>query len=54
MEKNGAFLKRLLATFKVEAGEHIAAISSGLIELEANPSPDRTAQGIVLFGESRQ
>ncbi len=53
MEKNGAFLKRLLATFKVEAGEHIAAISSGLIELEANPSPDRTAQVIeAVFRET--
>ncbi len=53
MEKNGAFLKRLLATFKVEANEHIAAISSGLIELEANPSPERRAEVIeAVFREA--
>ena len=35
MDKNGnAFQKRLLATFKVEAGEHAQALSAGLIELE--------------------
>ena len=32
-------LKKLLATFKVEAEEHVAAISSGLIELEKASSP---------------
>ena len=34
-------LKKLLATFKVEAEEHVAAISSGLIELEKASSPER-------------
>jgi two-component system chemotaxis sensor kinase CheA len=53
MKKNDAFLKRLLATFKVEANEHIAAISSGLIELEADPSPERMAAVIeTVFRES--
>ncbi|MDA8325398.1 MAG: response regulator [Nitrospiraceae bacterium] len=33
-DKDADFLKRLLETFKTEAAEHIAAISSGLIELE--------------------
>lgn len=33
-KKNNDFLKRLLATFKVEAEEHITAISSGLVEME--------------------
>jgi two-component system chemotaxis sensor kinase CheA len=34
-------LQRLLATFKVEAEEHVSAISSGLIELEKVSSPER-------------
>ena len=33
-EKEQEFLNKLLATFKVEADEHLSAISSGLIELE--------------------
>lgn len=33
-ESGEAFLKRLLATFKVEAEEHIRALSSGLIDAE--------------------
>jgi two-component system chemotaxis sensor kinase CheA len=37
-------LKRLLATFKVEAEEHISAISAGLIELEKVSSPDRRTE----------
>lgn len=35
------FLKRLLATFRVEAEEHVSAISSGLIELERSPPEER-------------
>jgi two-component system chemotaxis sensor kinase CheA len=31
------FLQRLLATFKVEADEHLRAISAGLLELEKTP-----------------
>ena len=34
MDKDETFLKRLLATFEIEAAEHIAAISTGLVELE--------------------
>jgi len=33
-KKEEEFKKRLLATFKIEAGEHLKAISSGLLELE--------------------
>lgn len=40
-KKEGEFLKRLLATFKVEAKEHLDAVSSSLIELEKLPSPER-------------
>ena len=32
--KNDEFLKKLLATFRVEADEHLKAMSSGLLELE--------------------
>lgn len=39
-------LRRLLATFKPEAREHIDAIASGLLELER--APDSHAQSIVL------
>ena len=34
MSKETEFMKRLLATFKVEATEHGAAIASGLVEIE--------------------
>jgi len=33
-KKDEEFLKKLLSTFKVEAGEHLKVISSGLIEME--------------------
>lgn len=33
-ENEEAFLKRLLATFKAEAAEHVRALSAGLIEIE--------------------
>lgn len=36
-QREKEFLKRLLATFKVEAEEHIKTISSGLLELEKGP-----------------
>src|SRR3984893_898944 len=39
-QKDQELLKRLLATFKVEAEEHVSAISSGLIELEKVSSPE--------------
>lgn len=34
MEKDRAFLQRLLATFRGEAGEHVRVLSAGLLELE--------------------
>lgn len=47
------FLKRLLATFKVEAAEHIATISRGLIDFEKSPS-EGTRQEILelIFREA--
>lgn len=51
--KNDEFLKRLLAMFRVEADEHLAAMSSGLIELEKAPASEQRA-GIVekIFREA--
>jgi two-component system chemotaxis sensor kinase CheA len=40
MTKDEEFQKRLVATFKIEAEEHIASISAGLIELEKQPPPE--------------
>ena len=40
-QKDQEFLKRLLATFRVEAEEHVSAICAGLIELEKVSSPER-------------
>jgi len=36
-KKEEEFLKKLLSTFRVEAREHVSAITSGLIELEKAP-----------------
>ena len=53
MDKDEAFLKRLLSTFKVEAAEHLAAISSGFLELEKNPDSGRRAELIeIVFREA--
>ncbi|MGH8502558.1 MAG: response regulator [Gammaproteobacteria bacterium] len=38
--KDEEFLQRLRATFKVEADEHLQALSTGLLELEKTPAPD--------------
>ncbi|HEY5581312.1 MAG TPA: hybrid sensor histidine kinase/response regulator, partial [Rhodoferax sp.] len=47
------FLKRLLATFRVEADEHLQAMSAGLLELEKNPTADRHAEIIeTVFREA--
>lgn len=47
MPKNDEdFLKRLLKTFKVEAQEHLRAMSSGLLELEK--SPERIRQAALI------
>ncbi len=44
--KDEAFLNKLLATFKVEAAEHLSAISRGLIDLERSSSTEGEA-GVV-------
>nr|MBC8235619.1 Hpt domain-containing protein [bacterium] len=36
------FLKELLETFKIEAGEHLKAMTSGLLELEKTPAGEQT------------
>jgi len=47
MEKdNGDFLKKLLATFRVEADEHIQAMSSGLVEFEKMPPGEQRSETI--------
>ena len=53
MGKDEAFLKRLLSTFKIEATEHVAAISSGLLELEKTRDQVRRAELIeIVFREA--
>lgn len=44
--KEEEFLKRLQAMFKIEAEEHIQAISSGLIGLEKNPK-EKKSPGLI-------
>lgn len=43
-KKNDDFLKKLLATFRVEADEHLKAMSSGLLGLEKAPAGARQAE----------
>ena len=51
--KNDDFLKKLLSTFKMEAGEHLSALSSGLIALEQEPQTERQAELIeTIFREA--
>lgn len=53
MGKQDEFVRRLLATFKVEAEEHLQAISAGLFELEKAPEAARQAQIIeTVFREA--
>src|SRR3970040_1715590 len=42
--KNDEFLKKLLATFRVEADEHLKAMSSGLLELEKTPAGEQQTE----------
>jgi two-component system, chemotaxis family, sensor kinase CheA len=50
---NNEFFQRLLATFKIEAQEHIQALSARLLELENHPSPDSQAQILeTIFREA--
>ncbi|MGA2624836.1 MAG: response regulator [Bacteroidota bacterium] len=51
--KKDEFLKRLRATFRIEAEEHVRAISAGLMELEKTPALERRAQVIeTIFREA--
>jgi two-component system chemotaxis sensor kinase CheA len=50
--KDKELLKRLLATFQVEAEEHLKAISSGLIELEKESSAEKQAE--IIEGVFRE
>ncbi|MGB8991234.1 MAG: hybrid sensor histidine kinase/response regulator [Desulfobaccales bacterium] len=51
--KDEEFLQRLLATFKVEAEEHLQAITAGLLQLEEEPSPEKQADIIqTVFREA--
>ncbi|HEY8084262.1 MAG TPA: Hpt domain-containing protein, partial [Methylophilaceae bacterium] len=43
-QPNDEFLKKLLATFRIEADEHIKMMSSGLLELEKAPQGDLQAE----------
>lgn len=45
-DKNEAFLKKLLATFRVEADEHLQAMFGGLQELEQGP--DAVQQAAII------
>ncbi len=51
-KKDEAFLKKLLATFKIEAGEHVARISSGLLALEKTPNERQTEIIETVFREA--
>lgn len=47
------FLKKLLATFRIEADEHLQLMSAGLIELENNPAEVRYAEIVeTVFREA--
>ncbi|HEY5996070.1 MAG TPA: ATP-binding protein, partial [Candidatus Deferrimicrobiaceae bacterium] len=47
-QREEEFLQRLLATFRIEAGEHTAAISSGLLELEQSPAEARRRELVEM------
>lgn len=52
-KKDDEFLKKLLATFRVEADEHLRAMSSGLLELEKAPADARRAELVeTIFREA--
>ncbi len=51
--KDEEFLKRLQATFRIEAEEHINVLTSGLIELEKNPENKKSLELIeTIFREA--
>ena len=43
---NDEFLRKLLATFRVEADEHIQAMSSGLVGLEKMPAGEQQSESV--------
>jgi len=51
-QRDEEFQKKLMATFKVEAREHLSAISSGLIELEKAPAEKQPAIIEIVYRES--
>lgn len=52
-EKDSAFLKKLLATFRIEAREHVNAMFSGVAELEKMPGEARQAELVeTIFREA--
>lgn len=53
VNKDAEFLKKLLATFRIEADEHLKGISSGLFELEKCKDPEREGQLVeTIFREA--
>ena len=47
------FLKKLLATFRIEADEHVRAMSSLLIEMEKTPDARKQAEALEsIFREA--
>jgi len=52
-KKNDELLKKLLATFRVEADEHLHAMSSGLLALEKAPAGEQQAEIVeTIFREA--
>jgi two-component system chemotaxis sensor kinase CheA len=52
-KKNDELLKKLLATFRVEADEHLKAMSSGLLALEKAPTGEPLAEIVeTIFREA--
>lgn len=47
-QREEEFLQRLLATFRIEAGEHTTAISAGLLELEQSPPEARRRELVEM------
>src|SRR3990167_8584546 len=52
-QEDEEFLQRLLATFKLEAQEHLSAMSGLLLQLERGVAPAQAAQSVAsLFREA--
>jgi two-component system chemotaxis sensor kinase CheA len=52
-EKDKEFQKRLMATFRVEAEEHLRAITAGLLELEKRPKSSKSGKVLeTVFREA--